>query len=298
MRTFDQDRAFVRESMVGHTKNSSSLLTRMGMFLDGPFAFVLLPVGEFKSVEPKAGVDPAGCTIIAYTLYLHWTERTLDRARQVTLWLDEKSLAPLKRSVRWSSEGRDYEVTERYYGFSTAEIPEPIQREPVAAFVVEGKLAAKIGADFVTTPWIVEGLRYRAEERTRLRFGGGANLTLAPMTEFTHRKAALENEFHLIRGRLLAELGTVNRLQLVLGPVRIASGPTTDRSAIITATLERMVVERGPVVVHGVAAEPSSQDPAISFFGRLLRERVEYRLTDAKLEGQKERSLPEPDRLR
>jgi hypothetical protein len=295
MRTFDQDRAFVCDAMVGHTDNAFGLLTRTGWcFGEGPYAFVLMPVREFRFVEPKAGADPPGCKIIAYTLYLHWTERTPNYARQVTLWLDQKSMAPLKRSVRWSSEGRDFEVTERYYGFSTAEVPEAFQREPVPAFILDGKLAAKKGANWQSTAWMVEGIPHRAEEGTRLLFGGGAKLTLAPTTEFIYRKAPIENELHLFRGRLSAELGTVDRLQLVLGPAHLASGPIapTDRSAVITATPERVVVERGPVVVDGVAAEPSTKDPTISFSGRLLHEGVEYRLIDAKLVGQRERSLP------
>ena len=45
--------------------------------------------------------------------------KTPENARRVTLWLDEKSLVPLKRTV----SGPDLEVTERYYGFSTGEVP-------------------------------------------------------------------------------------------------------------------------------------------------------------------------------
>jgi hypothetical protein len=298
-KSFDQSHAQVRHHFVGSTENYYTQATRTGFVVTGPYAWLLLPVSEFKFVKPKAGADPIGSQIIAYTVHLNMKEKTSSLARQVTLWLDGKTLAPIKRSVRWTSEGHEFEATERYYGFSTAEIPEPYQREAVPAFVVNGKLSAKIGTDWVASPWMVEGILYRAEEDARLLFGGGAKFTLAPTTEFIFQKTDRMQvyELHLSRGRLSANLGSGDPL-LVLGPARLASGPGLNRDVVVTATPDRVVVEQGTVEYEGVTAEPSSEAEPFSLSGRLLDKGVEYRLADGKLQGQKERFLPRPDRLK
>jgi hypothetical protein len=85
-------------------------------------------------------------------------------------------------------------------------------------------------------------------------------------------------------------------LLLVLGPARLASGPRPNRNAVVSAAPEWVVVEQGIVEFEGVTAEPSSEARAFSLSGHLLHEHVEYRLTDSKLQGQKEQSSPKPDR--
>jgi hypothetical protein len=67
-----------------------------------------------------------------------------------------------------------------------------------------------------------------------------------------------------------------------------------DREAVITATPDRVVAEQGSVRCEGAAVEPSFETRAVEV--RLLHEGVEYRLADGKLRGQKERTLPRPDR--
>src|SRR5262249_51623439 len=156
--------------------------------------------------------DPAGSKVIAYTLYVWTNEKTPANARQVTLWLDEKSLVPLKRSVR---AGPELEVTERYYGFSTGEVPAPFKGEP-AGFVVNGRLSTKIQNDWVATPWLVKGNQYRAEHQTRVLFDRGVKVTLTPGAEFTLGKE-WRGGLHLTRGRLSAELPKANDHYVALG---------------------------------------------------------------------------------
>jgi hypothetical protein len=328
MRWFNQGDPDAHDWFVAPTEHYYGPVTRQGFFdnLNSRLYIdiFMMHTADFKFVDPRAGVDPPGSRAIAYTLYLRPAENPPapprqvtpgDQAnrgisvrveippappRQVTLWLDEKSLAPLKRSVRWSSDGQEFEVTERYCGFSTAEIPEPFRREAVPAFVLDGKLSAKIGVAWVALPWMVEGILYRVDEDTRLLFGERATVTLAPRTEFTLKKdILLRKELHLARGLLSAELGPADALLLVLGPARLASGAgPPERRAVVTAAPDRVVVERGMVEYEGVAAKPSSEVQPYSLSGHLLQEGLEYRLADAKLEGQKERSLPGPDRLK
>jgi RNA polymerase sigma factor (sigma-70 family) len=297
MQHFKQGNEMVGHWSVGPGQHYYSPITRSGFFpwfgVERPQDLFLPPVADFKLVEPKAGIDPPGARIIAYTLYASTMQKTPENARQVTLWLDEKTLAPLKRSVR---SGQELEVTERYYGFSTGEVPAPFRGEPVAAFVLRGKLSAKVGADWVATQWLVEKTQYRADEATRLLFGGGAKVTLERGAEFAVNSSFPGYALRVTKGRLSAELGPADTLHLVLGPARLASGPRPNRGAALTATPERVVVEQGAVEFKGVTAEPSSRIHAFSLSGHLLRAGVEYRLAGSKLEGQKERTLPKPDR--
>jgi hypothetical protein len=254
----------------------------------------LPPVAEFKLVKPNADADPAGSKVIAYTLDISTTKTPANA--QVMLWLDEKSLAPLKRTVR---SGQELEVTEHYYSFSTGEVPALFEGKP-AGFVVNGRLATKIQNDWVATPWLVKGNRYRAEQETRVFFDGAVKVTLMPGAEFTVSEE--RRGLHLTRGRLVAELPKYDDYYLVLGPARLrcATGIGWDerrldnRDAVVTATPDRVVVEQGSVGCEGVAAEPSSETRAL--YIRMLHGGVEYRLADGKLRGQKERTLPRPDR--
>jgi RNA polymerase sigma factor (sigma-70 family) len=277
-----------------------SPITRSGFFpwLVGGHRMDLFlpPVADFKLLKPNADTDPAGSNIIAYTLYASTMERTPANARQVTLWLDEKSLVPLKRSVR---SGQELEVVEHYYGFSTGEVPAPFEGSP-AGFVVKGRLSTKIHNDWVATPWLVRGNQYRAEQETRVLFDQGVKVTLTPGAEFTLGKEWW-GQLHLTRGRLSAELPRAAWYDLVLGPARLRCAPVWDerlnqRDAVVTATPDRVVVEHGNVGCEGAAVEPSSE--ARVAYIRVLHEGVEYRLTDGKLWGQKERTLPGPNRPR
>jgi hypothetical protein len=279
-------------------------ITRYGFFgwigVERPVDFLLLPVADLKLVKPNADADPAGSKVLAYTFYVSDTTKTPANARHVTLWLDEKSLAPLQRTVR---AGPELEVTERYYGFSTDGVPAPYRGEP-AGFVVNGRLSTKIKDDWVATPWLVQGNQYRAEQETRVFFDRGVKVTLAPGAEFTlseEREGLPRRGLRLTRGRLTAELPKYDDYYLLLGPVRLYGHPIRpeddrrdDRDVVITATPDRVVAEQGSVRCEGVAAEPSTATRAVEV--RLLHEGVEYRLADAKLQGQKERTLPRPDR--
>jgi hypothetical protein len=251
---------------------------------------ILPPVADLKLVKPKTDVDPAGSKVITYTVYVMTTEKTPEKARQVTLWLDAKSLAPLKRTV---SSGKELEVTERYYDFSTGEVPAPFEGQP-AGFVVKGRLSTKIKDDWVATPWLVKGNQYRAEEKTRVLFDHGVKVTLTPGAEFTSGKEA--RELRPTRGQLFAELPGGDAYSLVLGPARLRCEPIRgpdDRGAVVTATPDRVVAEQGGVWCEGATVEPSSEaNPA---YFRVLHQGVEYRLADGKLQGQKERALPRPD---
>jgi hypothetical protein len=96
MRPFNPSNQYVRSWIVVPMANYFGPVTRQG-FLDNLTSrmFVdlfLPPVTDFKLVKRKAGADPAGSMIIAYTVYLHAVEKTPAVAKQVTLWLDEKSL--------------------------------------------------------------------------------------------------------------------------------------------------------------------------------------------------------------
>lgn len=254
----------------------------------------LPPVADFKLVKPKADHDPAGSKVLAYTLYVG-NEKTPANARQVTLWLDEKSLVPLKRSVR---SGPELEVTEHYYGFSTSEVPAPFAGEP-AGFVVSGRLSTKIKNDWVATPWLVKGNQYRAEEKARVFFDHGVKVTLTSGAEFTlvGEGRGLEGRgLQPTGGRLVAELPNANDYYLVLGPARLYCSRQDNGGAVVTATPDRVVVEQGGVWCLGAAVEPSSEGNPHYF--RVLHPGVEYRLADGKLLGQKERTLPKPDRPR
>jgi RNA polymerase sigma factor (sigma-70 family) len=251
----------------------------------------LPPVADFKLLKPKADAYPAGTRVIAYTLHAWTMEKAPANARQVTLWLNEKSLVPIKRCVH---RGQELEVTEHYYGFSTGEVPAPFAGKP-AGFVVSGRLSTKIKDDWVATPWLVRGNQYRAEEKTRVLFDHGVKVTLTPGAEFT-----LGKEWRGLRptgGRLCAELPGGDDYYLVLGPARLRCAPIQgpdDRGAVVTATPDRVVAEQGGVWCMGATVEPSSKaNPA---YFRVLHPGVEYRLADGKLQGQKERTLPRSDR--
>jgi RNA polymerase sigma factor (sigma-70 family) len=296
MQHFKPDKLYAGPWSVAPAQHYYSPITRSGFFpwfVERPQDMILAPVADLKLVKPNADADPAGSTVIAYTVYVWTTEKTPENARQVVLWLDEKSLVPLKRSVR---SGPELEVTERYYGFSTGEVPAPFEGEP-AGFVVNGQLSTKIKNDWVATPWLVKGNQYRAEEETLVLFDYGVKVTLAPDAEFTLGKE--RRELQLTRGQLFAELPSGDDYYLVLGPARCRwwyiSG-LDNRGAVVTATPDRVVVEQGGVGCEGATAEPSSQTNALQF--RLLREGVEYRLEEGKLQGQKERTLPRPEHPR
>jgi hypothetical protein len=267
----------------------------------------LPPVADFKLVKPKADADPAGSKVIAYTLAVSTTRPPANA--EVMLWLDEKSLAPLKLTVR---SGPELEVTECYYGFSTGEVPAPFAGEP-AGFVVEGRLSTKIKNDWAATPWLVKGNQYRAEQDTRVLFDRGVKVTLTPGAEFTLGKEW--RGLRLTRGRLTAELPSIDEPReddnyyVVLGPARLRCSPITsisqiraadeprdNRVGVVTATPDRVVAEQGNVRCEGATVEPSSETKAVNL--RVLQEGVEYRLADGKLRGQKERTLPRPDRPR
>jgi RNA polymerase sigma factor (sigma-70 family) len=279
-------------------------ITRYGFFgwigVERPVDFLRLPVADLKLVKPNADADPAGSKLLAYTFYVSDTTKTPANARHVTLWLDEKSLVPLQRTVR---VGPELEVTERYYGFSRDGVPAPYKGEP-AGFVVNGRLSTKIQDDWVATPWLVQGNQYRAEQETRVFFDRGVKVTLAPGTQFTlseEREGLRRRGLRLTRGRLSAELPKYDDYYLLLGPVRLYGHPIRplddhrdDREVVITATPDRVVAEQGSVRCEGAAAEPSTATRAVEV--RLLHEGVEYRLADGKLRGQKERTLPRPDR--
>jgi RNA polymerase sigma factor (sigma-70 family) len=284
---------------VGSGQHYYSPITRSGFFpwfgMERPQDLILPPVADFKLVQPKADADPAGSKVIAYTLYVSWTAKTPANARQVTLWLDEKSLVPLRRTVR---SGPELEVTERYYGFSTSEVPAPFVGEP-AGFVVDGRLSTKIKNEWVATPWLVRGNQYRAEHQTRVLFDHGVKVTLAPGAEFNLDKQ--QRGLNLTHGRLSAQLPHGDRYYLVLGPARLCCSPfrgsdghPDHRDAVVTATPDRVVAEQGNVQCEGATAEPSFKSRVV--YARVLHERVEYRLADGKLRGQKERTLPGPDR--
>jgi hypothetical protein len=79
-------------------------------------------------------------------------------------------------------------------------------------------------------------------------------------------------------------------------PFRGLDGHLDQRDAVVTASPDRVVAEQGSVRCEGATAEPNFTTRADN--GRLLHEGVEYRLTDGKLRGQKERTLPRPHRTR
>jgi RNA polymerase sigma factor (sigma-70 family) len=299
MQLFKPDKLYAGPWNFWPTERYYSPITRSGFFpwfgMGPRMDLILPPVADFKLVKPKADADPAGGKVIAYTLYVSKTAKTPENARQVTLWLDEKSLVPLKRTVR---SGPELEVTERYYGFSTGEVPAPFEGQP-AGFVVSGRLSTKIKNDWVATPWLVKGNQYRAEEKTRVLFDRGVKVTLTPGAEFTLGEKS--RELRPTRGRLFAELPGGDDYSLVLGPARLRCEPmreTDNRGAVVTATPDRVVAEQGGVGVwcQGATVDPSSEANPVYF--RVLHQGVEYRLADGKLQGKKERTLPGPDRPR
>jgi hypothetical protein len=297
MQPFKPDRLYAGPWSVGPGRHYYSPITRSGFFpwfgMERPQDLVLPPVADFKLVKPKAGAGPTGTRVIAYTLYTGWGEKAPENARQVTLWLDEKSLAPIKRRVR---SGQELEVTERYYGFSTGEVSAPFEGKP-AGFVVSGRLSTKIKNDWVATPWLVEGNRYRAEGKTRVHFDHGVKVTLTAGAEFTVGK-----DWRGLRptgGQLVAELPGGDDYYLVLGPARLRCAPTRgpdNRGAVVTATPDRVVADQGGVWCEGATVDPSSEANPVYF--RVLHPGVEYRLAEGKLQGQKERALPRPERPR
>jgi RNA polymerase sigma factor (sigma-70 family) len=299
MQLFKPDKLYAGPWSFWPTERYYSPITRSGFFpwfgMGPRMDLILPPVADFKLVKPKADADPAGSKVIAYTLYVSKTAKTPENARQVTLWLDEKSLVPLKRSVR---SGPELEVTERYYGFSTGEVPAPFEGQP-AGFVVSGRLSTKIKNDWLATPWLVKGNQYRAEEKTRVLFDHGVKVTLTPGAEFTLGEKS--RELRPTRGQLFAELPGGDDYSLVLGPARLHCEPIREadnRGAVVTATPDRVVAEQGGVGVwcQGATVDPSSEaNPA---YFRVLHQGVEYRLADGKLQGKKERTLPGPDRPR
>ncbi len=291
MHSFDHDHPKVGSHATGQSPKDPVFgqLTRSGCLLGDPFRNVLIPVRDLKFVEPKAGIDPPGCKVITYTLHLHRGGKTPPYA--VTLWLDEKSLAPLKRTLH-GADGREFEITERYYGFSTRGIPALFRAKPVPAVVVSGRVAARVGTSWVPTEFLLEGVTYRAEEATRLFVAGGAKVTLAPASEFTVGEGRPAYDLRLSRGRLSAELPGRDPLQVVLGPVRLACAWHVGGRALVTATPDRVVVEQGGVEYAGVSAEPSSRIGSYVLSGHLLHEGVEYRLASGQLRGQPERTLP------
>jgi hypothetical protein len=297
MQLFKPDKLYAGPWSVGPGRHYYSPITRSGFFpwfgMERPQDLVLPPVADFKLVKPKAGAGPTGTRVIAYTLYTGWGEKAPENARQVTLWLDEKSLVPVKRCVR---SGQELEVTERYYGFSTGEVPAPFEGEP-AGFVVSGRLSTKIKNAWVATPWLVKGNQYRAEEKTRVFFEHGVKVTLTAGAEFTLGKEG--GELRLARGQLFAELPRSGDYYLVFGPARLRCwnmAESDNRGAVVTATPNRVVAEEGGVGCIGATVEPSSETNNVRV--RMLRQGMEYRLADGKLQGQKERALPRPERPR
>jgi RNA polymerase sigma factor (sigma-70 family) len=298
MQLFKPDKLYSGPWSFWPAQHHYSPITRTGFFpvlgMGERQDLILPPVADLEIVKPKADADPAGSKVIAYTLYVSTTARTPANARQVTLWLDEKSLVPIKRHVR---SGSELEVTEHYYGFSTGEVPAPFVGEP-AGFVVSGRLSTKIKDDWLATPWLVRGNQYRALEKTRVLFDHGVKVTLTPGTEFTLGKEPRgpgDRDLRPTRGQLVAELPCGDDYYLVLGSARLRWWHVMgmdNRGAVVIATPDRVVVEQGSVGCQGATAEPSSQTNAPQF--RLLHEGVEYRLVDGKLQGQKERTLPRP----
>jgi hypothetical protein len=255
-------------------------ITRNGFFFGDTFYQVALwDVADFQFVEPKPGADPAGSKIIAYTHHVPMLEeKGPGGARQMMLWLDEKSLAPLKRTVRMSSEGEEFEVTEHYFGFTTGEIPAFFERLGVAVFVASGRVSAKIGTEWVPMHWLVEGVSYRADQETILA-NWGTRVRLALGSEFTVADdPGGYPSLQLIRGRFSAELGPRRSFDPVLGPVRLANWWHTGGHAAISGTPDRVVVEHGGVEFAGVSAEPSSRIGLGTLTGHQLQEGVEYHL--------------------
>jgi RNA polymerase sigma factor (sigma-70 family) len=298
MQLFKPDKLYSGPWSVGPGRYHYGPITRSGFFpwfgMERPQDMILPPVADFTLVKPKAGTAPTGTSVVTYTLYTTWgMEQIPENARQVELWLDEKSLVPIKRTVR---SGHVLDVTERYYGFSTGEVPAPFEGEP-AGFVEAGRLATKIKDDWVETPWLVKGNRYRAGEKTLVIFDYGVKVTVAEGAEFTVGNE--RRELRLTRGQLFAELPIGDDYCLAVGPARIRSWYVRgleNRVAVVTSTPDRVVVEQGGVACEGATAEPSSVTEA--YYLRLLHKGVEYRLADGKLEGQKERTLPRPDDAR
>jgi RNA polymerase sigma factor (sigma-70 family) len=297
MQLFKPDKLYSGRWSFSPAQHHYNPITRSGFFpwlgTERP-DLVLPPVADFKLVKPKVDADPRRARVIAYTLYTTWVgEKTPANARQALLWLDEKSLVPIQRRVR---SGQGVEVMERYYGFSTGDVPAPFEGQP-AGFVVSGRLSTKIKNEWVATPWLVKGNQYRAEEKTHVLFDYGVKVTLTPGAEFTLGKE--RRELRLTGGRLFAELARGDDYYLVLGPARLRwlyVRGMDNRGAVVTATPDRVVVEQGSVGCEGATAEPSSQSTALNV--RMLHEGVEYRLADGKLQGQKERALPRPKRPR
>lgn len=253
-------------------------VTRTGCFreaLQDPYMLLLPPVSDFEFADPKAGTDAAGSKGITYALRLE-----KNRAYAVTLWLDEKSLTPRQRVVRWSASGEDVEVRERYHGFSTKQSPAAYQGKALPVIVASGRLSAKVGQDWVPTGWISEGVSYRALEQTRLLLPSGGRATLATAGECKFNKDKRGHELQLTRGQVSVEFPfrDFDPITLVLGQVRLTNVREIAGRSVLTATPDRVVVEQGAASVEGVPLEPSSKVTEGRKVHHLLPEGVEYRL--------------------
>ena len=264
MQLFKPDKLYAGPWSVGPGRHYYSPITRSGFFpwfgMERPQDLVLPPVADFKLVKPKADAGPTGTRVIAYTLYTGWGEKAPENARQVTLWLDEKSLAPIKRRVR---SGQELEVTEHYYGFSTGEVPAPFEGEP-AGFVVSGRLSTKIKNDWVATPLAGQGepVPGRREDAGALRPRGEGHADARGRVHVRQGMAGTPAD----RGP--AHRGTAGRRRnyyLVLGPARSSAAASElrtspdNRGAVVTATPDRVVAEQGGVWCEGATVEPSSE---------------------------------------
>src|SRR5262249_39219629 len=85
MQHFKPDKPYAGPWSVAPGQHSYSPITRSGFFPwlgMGRRQDLILPnIADLKLVKPKADTDPAGSKIIAYTLYVSWTERTPANAR-------------------------------------------------------------------------------------------------------------------------------------------------------------------------------------------------------------------------
>jgi hypothetical protein len=248
-------------------------ISRNGFAVGGKMEeWAVLPkvMSDFRLVERKEA-DPPGARGIAYKYALDNVAK--DGPRQVTLWIDEKTLAPLRRTIRWRDGDQDIEATEEYRGFSLADIPAPFGKNVLSTeFAKVAFESGRVTALQGRVDWPTVGSKYRAETQTALRFNN-ARATLAPDSEFTLSASGLS----LTRGRITMEFLRPDLISLALGSVSIRS----QTRCVLVATPDRVISEEGNF-------QYSPNNKAY----QVLPEGVEHRLLEGELKAEKERTLP------
>ncbi|QDU36702.1 Serine/threonine-protein kinase PknB [Maioricimonas rarisocia] len=243
----------------------------------------LWQVQDFRNERPPGQPELPDCRVIAYQVR-PTEEITFDE----WLWIEEETLIPRRRLVRFELDSHAYRIVEHYHDLATEPIADPFDensglQELASLFVVDGRLNRQDAGEWQPASLIRQNGTYRADERTILQFDEAGTVVLEPGTEFLLRDGG---QFLLKSGRLSTLAGPRESISLVYGKLLVWNAASTGGRALLTATPDRIVVERGSMTVQ------DNDDESPRRRNVYLREEIEYLFADGQMKPQDARTLP------